>query len=184
VEPVKLKGVGLKNTLASLEKLHGKEGLERVKAAMPARLREALTLVLPIEWYPVEVTAALHLAIRDTLGGGKWDESQRISMAAAKVELHGVYKVMLRAVQYDSVWDRMERMWRQYYDSGEAHWGDRGRGHATAQFIGVAGFNEGMWRSVAGRIEIMLEATGARGQSVTVKVAASTNGTLEALWLE
>ncbi|MGO8993405.1 MAG: hypothetical protein ACLQVI_08745 [Polyangiaceae bacterium] len=181
---MKLKGVGLKNTLASLEKLHGKEGLERVKQAMPARLREQLTLVLPIEWYQVEVTAALHIAIRDTVGGGSWDESQRISMEAAKLELSGVYRVMLRAVQYDTVWDRMERMWRQYYDAGEAKWVDRGQGHATAQFLGVAGFNEGMWRSVAGRIEIMLESTGARGQSVTVKEAASTHATLEALWLE
>jgi hypothetical protein len=181
---VKLKGVGLKNTLAALERLHGKDGLERVKAMMPPRLREPLAQVLTIEWYPVEITAALHVAIRDVLGGGSWGESQRISMNAAKVELTGVYRVMLRAVQYDNVWDRMERMWRQYYDSGEAKWVDRGRGHATAQFIGVAGFNEGMWRSVAGRIEVMLEATGARGQSVTPKVAASTNATLEALWLE
>ena len=131
---MKLKGVGLKNTLASLEKLHGKEGLERVKQAMPPRLREPLTQVLPIEWYQVEVTAALHIAIRDTLGGGSWDESQRISMEAAKLELNGVYRVMLRAVQYDTVWDRMERMWRTYYDAGEAKWVDRGQGHATAQF--------------------------------------------------
>jgi hypothetical protein len=181
---VKLKGVGLKNTLASLEKLHGKEGLERVKAAMPARLRGALTNVRPIEWYPVEITAALHSAIRDTVGGGSWGESQRISMEAARVELTGVYRVMLRAVQYDTVWDRMERMWRQYYDSGEAKWVDRGHGHATAQFTGVAGFNEGMWGSVAGRIEILLDLTGARGASITVKVAGSTTATIEALWLE
>ena len=181
---VKLKGVGLKNTLASLEKLHGKQGLARVKEAMPARLRDALSNVLPIEWYPVEITAALHTAIRDTLGGGSWAESQRISAHAAKIELTGVYRVIIRAVQYDTVWDRMERMWHQYYDAGEAKWVDRERGHATAQFTGVAGFNEGMWASVAGRIEVMLETTGARGTSVTLKVAASTNATIEALWLE
>ena len=181
---MKLKGVGLKNTLASIEKLHGKQGLERVKEAMPARLRESLTGVLPIEWYPVELTAALHIAIRDKLGGGSWAENQRISFEAAKVELTGVYRVMLRAVQYDTVWDRMERMWRQYYDAGEARWVDRGQGHATAEFTGVAGFNEGMWASVAGRIEGMLEYTGARGAAVTVKTATSTHATIEALWLE
>jgi hypothetical protein len=180
---VKLKGVGLKNTLAALERLHGKEGLARVKEAMPPRLVESLSLILPVEWYPLEITAALHLAIRDTVGGGKWDESHRISVEAAQLELKGVYRMVLRALQYDSVWDKMESMWRQYYDAGEAKWVDRGEGHATAEFHGVAGFNEGMWRSVGGRIEVMLEATGARGQSTTVKVATSTHATIELLWL-
>src|ERR1700689_3547114 len=108
---------------------------------MPARLRETIVNVLPLEWYPVELTAAVHVAIRDTLGGGQWGESQRISREAAMVEVTGVYRVILRAVQYDTVWDRMERMWPQYYDAGEARWIDRGRGHATAEFRGVAGFN-------------------------------------------
>ena len=78
----------------------------------------------------------------------------------------------------------MERMWPQYYDAGEARWVDRGRGHARAEFRGVAGFNEGMWASVAGRIEVLLEMTGARAAGVTVLRAASTHATIEALWLE
>jgi hypothetical protein len=181
---VKLKGLGLKNTLVALEKLHGREALERVREAMPSRLRESIVNVLPLEWYSVELTAAVHVAIRDTLGGGQWSESQRISREAAMVEVTGVYRVILRAVQYDTVWDRMERMWPQYYDAGEARWIDRGRGHATAEFRGVAGFNEGMWGSIAGRIEILLEMTGARGAAVTVKQPSSTHATIEALWLE
>ena len=181
---MKLKGLGLKNTLIALEKLHGKEALERVREAMPARLRETIAQVLPLEWYPAELTAALHVAIRDTLGAGSWGESQRISREAAIVELTGVYRIILRVVQYDTVWDRMERMWPQYYDAGEARWVDRGRGHARAEFRGVAGFNEGMWGSVAGRIEILLEMTGARAAAVTVKNPSSTHATIEALWLE
>lgn len=181
---MKLKGLGLKNTLGALEKLHGREGVERVLEAMPARLRETIGQVIPLEWYLVELTAALHVAIRDTLGAGSWSESQRIAREAAMVEVTGVYRVILRAVQYDTVWDRMERMWPQYYDAGEARWVDRGRGHATAEFRGVAGFNEGMWSSVAGRIEVLLEMTGARGAAVTVKNPTSTHATIEALWLE
>jgi hypothetical protein len=181
---VKLKGLGLKNTLVALEKIHGKEALERVREAMPARLRDTVAQVLPLEWYPVELTAAVHVAIRDTLGGGSWGESQRISREAAMVEVTGVYRIILRAVQYDTVWDRMERMWPQYYDAGEARWIDRGRGHATAEFRGVAGFNEGMWGSIAGRIEILLEMTGARAPAVSVKQPSSTHATIEALWLE
>jgi hypothetical protein len=182
--PVKLKGVALKNTLLAIEKLHGKAALERVRETMPARLREQTRQVLTLEWYPVEVVAALHVAIRDVLGGGTWGESQRLANEAGKIELSGVYRVVLRAVQYETVWDRMERFWHTFYDAGEAKWVDRGRGHATAQITGVAGFNEGMWRSVAGRIEVLLEATGARGQSVSVKTCTSTHATLDALWLE
>jgi hypothetical protein len=181
---VKLKGLALKNTLVTVEKLHGKDGLNLVKLALPPRIRETMSQILPIEWYPVEVPAAMHVAIRDTIGGGSWEESQRISREAAKIELNGVYRIIMRAVQYDTIWDRMERMWPQYYDSGEARWVDRGRGHAMAEFRGVAGFNEGMWRSIAGRIELLLENSGSRGAAVTIKHAASTRATIEALWLE
>jgi hypothetical protein len=168
----------------AIEELHGKDGLDRVREAMPARLREQIMLVRPLDWYPVEVTAALHASIRDVLGGGSWDESQRISRVAAKKDLTGPYRALLRAVQYDTVWDRMERVWRQYYDAGEARWVERGHGHAKAEFTGVAGFNVGMWRTIAGRVELMLEMTGARSPDVAVKEAASTHGTLEALWFE
>jgi hypothetical protein len=181
---VKVKGIGLKHTVVALERIHGKAGLEIVKAAMPARFHETIATLKPLEWYPVEIAAHLHLAIRETLGGGLWTESQRISMVAAKLDITGPYRMMMRAVQYDTVWDRMERIWPQYYDAGEAKWVDRGRGHATAEFRGVAGFNEGMWGAIAGRIEMLLEMTGARGAAITLKDMSSTRATLEALWLE
>jgi hypothetical protein len=181
---VKVKGIGLKHTVLALEKIHGKAGLERVKEAMPARLREQIGSLHPLEWYPVELSAALHVAIRDALGGGSWSESQRISIVAAKLDIAGPYRVLMRAVQYDTVWDRMERMWSQYYDAGEARWVDRGHGHASAEFRGVAGFNDGMWWSIAGRVELLLGATGARGAAVDLKDPTSTRANLEALWLE
>jgi hypothetical protein len=180
---VRIKGLGLKNTLKSIEKLHAKAGLDRVKDAMPPRAREAVSQILPIEWYPVEVCAALHIAIRETIGGGAWSESQKISREAAKIELFGPYRLMMRAVQYDTIWDRMERMWPQYYDAGEAKWVERGKGNATAEFRGVAGFNEGMWLSIAGRIEILLDRTGARAAIATLKDPSSTHATIEALWV-
>ena len=182
---MKLKGLGLKNTLTALERLHGKDGLERVRAVMPGAdprrlLADPAHRVVPRRGRPPPSTSPS--ATRSGKAPGKRASASR--GRRAKIELHGVYRILLRAVQYDTVWDRMERMWPQYYDAGEARWVDRGRGHATAQFRGVAGFNEGMWGSVAGRIEILLEMTGARGAAVTVKDPASTRATIEALWLE
>ncbi len=181
---MKVKGVGLRHTVLAIEKIHGTAALNRVKEAMTPRLRETINALRPVEWYPVEVTAALHVALRDTLGGGSWSESHRVSMVAARMDLTGPYRLMMRAVQYDTVWDRMERVWSQFYDAGEARWVDRGRGHATAEFRGVAGFNDGMWGAIAGRVEVLLEMTGARGAATTLKDATSTRADLEALWLE
>ena len=182
---MKIKGVALKNTLVGLEKVHGKEGAERVKAAMLPRLREMLGVVRPLDWYPIELSAAFHVAIRETFGRGtSWQESRAVSAAGAKIEITGVYRMMVRAVQYDTVWDRMERIWGQYYDAGEARWVERGRGHATGVFSGVRGFNEGMWQSVAGRIDALLQAVGSRGAVTTFLEVGSTRATLEALWLE
>jgi hypothetical protein len=181
---VRLKGVGVKNSLIALEKLYGQEATARVKNAMPARLREMIDGVLPLEWYPVEMTAALHVAIRDVLGTGGWEVSQRISGEAARIEIAGVYRLLVRAVQYDTVWDRMERAWRLYYDAGEVKWIDREAGHATAIIAGVAGFNTGMWYSVLGRVEQLLLASGARSVNVSIVESTSTHARIEALWLE
>ena len=180
---MKVKGLALKNTVVALEKLHGKGALERVKEAMPSRLRETVAQVLPLEWYQVEVAAALHTAIRDTLGGGSWKESQRISRQAARVEVTGVYRLILRAVQYDTVWDRMERMWPQYYDAGEARWIDRGHGHARGSSVGWPASTRGCGPPSPGGSRSARDGGRAR-HGGDRDGAASTHATLEAMWLE
>ena len=58
--------------LLAIEQLHGAGSVEAVKAALPEWIRAELEpSVMPVNWYPVEVCAELHVAMRDVLGKGK-----------------------------------------------------------------------------------------------------------------
>src|SRR5208283_3754268 len=117
-----------RGTTRAIESLHGKPALERVRAVLSPRIREQVDQAKPLEWYPVEPSAALHLAVRDVLGGGTWTVNHDLGKEACRIDFTGIYKALIRTVQYDSVWDRMERAWQQYASAGDVKWFDRGRG--------------------------------------------------------
>jgi hypothetical protein len=179
------KGAAIKSTLEAIATLHGEAQLASVRDRIPAHLRAQIEpRVLPVAWYPVEVTAALHEAIRDVLGGGRWEASHRIGVEAARIDFTGVYRVFLRSMQYDTMWDRAERAWTNYNSQGTPRWTERGPGHARGIITGVSGFNVGIWEAVAGRLEGLLQMSGARGATIEVKASSATGAELHALWLE
>ena len=169
--------------LLAIEQLHGVKGLERVKAALPEPVRAQLGSILPVQWYPIEVSAHVHVAVRDVLGGGKWDASHRLGIEASRIDFTGLYRVLIRAVQYDTIWDRAERAWNQYNSQGDARWIERGEDSAVGVIRGVGGYNMGLWQSVAGRAEGMLRMSGVKAASAVVLEGTSTGGRIEALWV-
>jgi hypothetical protein len=181
---VQIRGAGIKSLLHAIEKVHGPQGLEAVKAAVPEHIREQIEpRVLPVQWYPVQVSASLQVAVRDVLGGGTWEEAHRLGVAAAKIDFGGIYRVFLRAVPYETIWDRANRIWTQYNSQGTAEWTDRREGSARGLIRGASGYNMGLWKSVAGRTEGLLKLAGCRSAAVTIVEASSTHCRLEAVWL-
>ena len=94
---MQIRGAGIRSLLLAIEKLHGPAGLEAVKGAVPKHVREQVEHVLPVQWYDVEVSSTLQIAVRDVLGGGKWDESHHIGFEAARIDFGGLYRVFVRA---------------------------------------------------------------------------------------
>lgn len=181
---MQIRGAGIKSLLQSIERVHGHEGLEAVKAAVPKHIRDQIDpRVLPVQWYPVEVSASLQVGVRDVLGGGKWEEAHRLGVAAAKIDFGGIYRVFVRAVPYETIWDRANRIWTQYNSQGTAEWTDRREGYARSLIRGASGYNMGLWKSVAGRTEGLLQLAGCRAAAVTVLEASNTYCRLEAMWL-
>lgn len=179
------KGAALRNTFAGLTSLHGAKVVRAVLDAMPEEPRAVFEgKIIPAGWYPVSTSAAFHAAIRDVVGKGSWAVSHAISLEAARLDFTGIYRLLLRAVQYDTIWDRMERAWPHYYTQGDARWAERQRGSAIAVCEGVEGFNPGMWHAVAGRCQGLLLLSGARGAQVELIEGTATRGKLSALWLE
>jgi hypothetical protein len=179
-----LKGTAFRSTLAAIEKVYGAAALRAVKAALDAPSRAALEHVLPVSWYPVSLSAALHDAVRREIGFGDWEASRAIGREAARMDYTGVYRVVLRSVQYDTVFERIELAWRGYYSQGTFAWTRPGPGSMRATVSDVRGFNTGMWIACAGRTETLLLLTGARSADVAVSDATEHRCTFEAMWLE
>jgi hypothetical protein len=178
-----LKGTALRSTIAAIERIHGRRGLAQVKEALSEGARTALDHVLSVSWYPVSLSADLHSAVRYTVGRGSWEASRELGREAAKIDYTGVYRVVLRAVQYDTVFSRMELTWRHYYTRGSLAWDHRRPGFTRLMVRGAEGFNEGMWNACAGRGESLLRLTGARSADVSVLDANEQGCTFEAMWL-
>jgi hypothetical protein len=129
------------------------------------------------------VFAALHEAVRTTVGGGKWDAAHAIGMEAARLEFNGVYRVVIRAIQYDDVWDRIQRTWDHIVGRGAFRWIERSEGHARAEIAGVPGFNLGCWWSACGRAEKLLLMSGAKSANVAIVEHGIGRATFDAVWL-
>ena len=179
------KGAAIRSTLQAVANLHGNDALEQIKGHLRKEIRAQIEpRILPVAWYPIEVSAAVHIAIRDVLGKGQWDMSHTIGIEAAKIDFNGIYRVFLRTMQYDTLWDRAQRAWDNYNSQGAAKWGNREGGSAKGFITGVTGFNRGIWNAVAGRFESLIALSGGRGASVEVEDPTATGCTFNALWLE
>jgi hypothetical protein len=181
---MQIKGTGIRSLFEAIRKLRGEEGLAAVLEAVPADVRDELEpRVVASRFYPVRVSASLQQAVHDTIGHGHWTLSHQLGVEAAHIDFSGVYRIFIRTLGDDTLWNAIERAFQQYNSQGEAKWLDRRRGRARGVVTGVEGYNEGMWQSVAGRVEGLLTLAGARGASVEVRNPRPDGCELEAIWL-
>jgi hypothetical protein len=181
--PVTLRGSVMRHNLKAIRNLYGADGYERIMGVLKPNVREKLEHVVPVEGVPVDVFAQLHEAVRATVGNGKWDAAHAIGMEAARLEFAGVYRVLIRAIHYDDVWDRIQRTWDHIVGTGAFRWIERNEGHARAEIAGVPGFNLGCWWSAAGRCEKLLLLSGAKSANVSIVEHGVGRATFDAVWL-
>jgi hypothetical protein len=183
LDVVLIKGAGIRSLLIAIERLEGPEGLAAVKAALPADVRARIEpQVLASRQYPVQISAALQVAVRDTIGHGSWEISHRLGVEAAKVDFTGIYRVFLRAMDYGSIWNRIEHAFAQYNSQGSIAWTERTRTSARGQVTGVVGYNDGLWNSVAGRVQGLLLLSGAKSASARAFDGTPHSCSFEASW--
>jgi hypothetical protein len=183
---MQVKGAAIRSTLAAIQQVRGRDALLAVSRAMPAEQRAIAFDQPPLAmgWYPVEVLAAVHVAVRDELAGGDWALSHKLGMEAAKIDFGHIYRLALRAVTPMSIWDRIERMWRTYNTRGRFRWVDRRPGIAHAILQDLSGYNRGMWNAAAGRAEQLMLMAGARAAEVRIIRATDSLCEYDAMWLE
>jgi hypothetical protein len=180
---VLIKGAGIRSLLLAIEQLEGSHAVAAVKAALPEHVRAQIEpRVLASGQYPVEVSAALQVAVRDVLGGGSWELSHRLGVDASLIDFRGIYRIFLRAIDRDSLWDRIERAFGQYNSQGVMRWIERTKTGARGIAEGVSGFNEGLWASTAGRMQGFMHLSGAKTAIVRAVDPTPESCRFEARW--
>jgi hypothetical protein len=181
---VKQKGAAVRGTLRAIAAIHGEQTLERVMAHVSEDVRRALRPpVLASGWYDIGVVAAVHTGVRYVVGRGSWRASFELGAEASRQDWVGIHGAFLRALNTESVWARTQNAWDHYHTQGQAAWHAVSPGSALGRISGVDGFNEGMWRAVAGRAQTLLQLVGARGAMVEIKDPRATECAFEADWL-
>ncbi len=180
---MEIKGQGAMSLLQALEKELGPEAKATVLGAAPEEVRCAVEGgLVASRFYPVELNAALQQAIYDTVGAQSWELSHALGVIAARLDFGGVYRIFLRAISNDRLWNGIERAFRQYNSQGLGRWLERTDGSARGIITGVEGYNEGLWQSVAGRCQGLLALAGAKRPRVYVIRCDSTECELRATW--
>ena len=85
-----IKGAVLKSRLAFVQDHAGKDGLERVLAAVPEGDRRTLRMLFTSNWYAFELGKRLDDAIVRVLAGGQPEFFERLGAASAEKNLGGV----------------------------------------------------------------------------------------------
>lgn len=113
-----IKGSVLKSRLSFVEQHAGTEGVQRVLDALSDEDRRTLRLVLPVQWYPFDVSRRLDDAIVRTIGGGRSDFFERLGEASAEQNLGTLHKTFVAEGRPQDFMAKAPQIYRLYYETG------------------------------------------------------------------
>ncbi len=123
-----VKGTVLKSRLAFAAEHAGKEGVERVLASLGPDDRRALSVILPVQWYPFELGRRLDDAMVQVLGGGHAEFFERLGEASAERNLTTFHKAFLTPGDPHAFLAKAPTIYGLYYETGRREYrrtGDR-----------------------------------------------------------
>lgn len=113
-----IKGSVLKSRLAFVDEHFGTQGHERVLQALADEDRKALSSILTVKWYPLDIGTRLDDAIVRTLGDGKSEFFEKLGAASADKNLGTVHKAFVTAGDPHGFLSRTPSIYAMYYEKG------------------------------------------------------------------
>jgi len=113
-----IKGAVLKSRLAFVQDHAGKDGLQRVLAALPDGDQRTLRMLFTSNWYPFELGKRLDDAIVRVLGGGKPEFFERLGAASAEKNLSTVHSGYLTNGDAHGFLAKSPSFYSLYYETG------------------------------------------------------------------
>lgn len=175
----RIKGVGIRGFVATVQRLKGDAQWQQVLASVPGEVGEALRYgrVIPSGWYPLRWYQWLHQACQSCGLGGR-ELPRAIGFENTKAELtRGVYKLLLRVVSPQAVVTQASTIFGKYYETGTMQVDDARQGAARVHWSDCADFDRNVWQDVIGGCEGALAAAGATDIVMTVLRGAGDGDT-------
>lgn len=161
-----IKGAILKARLAFVEQHWGREGLERVIAALPDDDQRALRTVLTVKWYPFPLGERLDAAIVSVLGGGKTEVFEALGVASADANLSSVHKQFLTPGRPHAFLAKAPQIYGFYYETGRRTYEQTGENAGVMTTHEAETFSAPDCLSVIGWYRRALELCGAHGVAI------------------
>jgi len=113
-----IKGAVLKSRLTFVQDNFGKEGLERVLAAMPEGDRRTVKMLFTSNWYPFDLGKAFDDTIVRVLGGGRSEFFERLGAASAEKNLSTIHSGYLTKGDAHGFLAKSSSFYSLYYETG------------------------------------------------------------------
>jgi hypothetical protein len=164
-----VKGLAFRTVMNELAVARGPLVGEWARAAMPAELRDAITMdgVVTNGWYPVGWYRAMWRAICDASEEGA-QLVRLLGRRAVHADASSLHRAVLRLVSPSTLTRTGARYFNRIYDTGGIRIVTEERHRIVARFVGCSGFDRNMWVEIAGSIEGIFELAGMQGVSVMI----------------
>ncbi len=116
---VTVKGSGIAPTMKYVREQYGDDVAERVFAALPPDVRQALRSPLASRWYPVEHVGELLEALRAHIDGNDPEILFAISRESAKNAFSMIYRVFFKLGSPAFIIGRVSSVWHTLCSKGE-----------------------------------------------------------------
>jgi hypothetical protein len=113
-----IKGAVLKSRLSFVQDHFGKEGLERVLAALPEGDRRTLRMLFTSNWYPFDLGKSLDDGIVRVLGGGRPEFFERLGAASAEKNLSTIHSGFITRSDAHGFLAKSPSFYSLYYETG------------------------------------------------------------------
>jgi hypothetical protein len=173
-----IKGAVLKSRLAFVQDNFGKEGLQRVYAAMSEGDQRTLRMLFTSNWYPFELGKTLDDVIVRVLGGGRPEFFERLGAASAEKNLATIHSGYLTRGDPHGFLSKSPSFYSLYYETGRREYTPIGPKEGVFTTPDAETYSAPDCLTVVGWYRKALEMCGVMGVRITEEECRAKGGTV------
>jgi hypothetical protein len=173
-----IKGAVLKARLAFVQDHFGKDGLQRLLAALPGTDQRTMRMLFTSNWYPFALGKTLDDTIVRVLGGGRLEFFERLGEASAEKNLATIHSGYLTQGDAHAFLAKSPSFYSLYYEAGRRDYQPAGPKEGVLTTHDAETFSAPDCLTVVGWYRKALEMCGVRGVRVVEEECRARGGTV------